>query len=66
MKVIIDRFEGDFAVVELQDKNLVNIPVQCIPNGAKEGTVLSIEVDNEETEARTKRIGDLMKGVWQD
>ena len=26
MKIIIDRFEGGFAIVELEDKRIINMP----------------------------------------
>jgi len=41
---IIDRFEGDFAVVET-DEGMVNIPVADLPDGAKEGDELVIATD---------------------
>ena len=65
MKVIIDRFEGDFAVVELENKVLVDMPKELIPEGAAEGTVLKIKIDHEETKNRSKRIQKLMDAVWE-
>jgi hypothetical protein len=65
MKVIIDRFEGDFAVVELENKILVDMPRELLPEGAGEGTVLKIEIDNKETKNRSKRIQKLMDAVWE-
>ncbi|MDR7869748.1 MAG: DUF3006 domain-containing protein [Tissierellaceae bacterium] len=49
MKIIIDRFEGDFAVVELDDKGLINMPIELVPEGAKEGDVIEIQINHEET-----------------
>lgn len=66
MKVIIDRFEGNFVVVELANKSFVNMPFQLVPKEAKEGTVLSIEIDAEETEGRYKKINILSNQVWHD
>lgn len=66
MKIIIDRFEGDFAVVELENKTTVNIPKQIIPNGAKEGFVITIEIDHSETEIRKQKILDKMNDLWCD
>lgn len=63
MQVIIDKFEGDFAVVELPDKTTVNLPKVLIPE-ADEGDVLDISVNKKETEERTKTIRSLMKDVW--
>ncbi len=66
MKVIIDRFEGDFAIVETEDKKFVNMSRQLVPASAGEGSVLSIEFDVEGTERRRAAISDLMKKVWED
>lgn len=64
MKVIIDRFEGDYAVVETEDKIMVNLPKLLIP-GAKEGDVISISIDEEETKKRKDNISKLMDDLWQ-
>lgn len=66
MKIIIDRFEGNFAVAELENMDTVNIPKQIIPNDAKEGTVIIIEIDHFETEKRKQRITDKMNELWSD
>jgi hypothetical protein len=70
MKVIIDRFEGEFAVCEKEDRTMLEIPVKDIPAGAGEGDVLvleagSITVDSEETGKRKERIKGLMDSLWQ-
>lgn len=46
MRVIIDRFEGNFAVCEKEDMSMTNIPKDKLPEEAKEGDILLIEVDN--------------------
>ncbi|NLO48771.1 MAG: DUF3006 domain-containing protein [Clostridiales bacterium] len=66
MKIIIDRFEGNFAVVELENKDTVNVPKQILPDDAKEGTVLAIEIDHLETETRKRRISEKMNELWSD
>ncbi len=66
MKLIIDRFEGNFAVVELENKDTVNVPKQILPDDAKEGTVLVIEIDHLETETRKRRISEKMNELWSD
>ncbi|OQB14776.1 MAG: hypothetical protein BWY15_00928 [Firmicutes bacterium ADurb.Bin193] len=65
MKVIIDRFEGDFAVVELPDKTTVNMPRVLVP-GAGEGDVITIEREKACTDERRKKISALMDEVWND
>lgn len=63
MKVIIDRFEGEFAVVELPDRTMANILRVLVPD-AKEGDVVSIAVDAAATEERKKQVKGLMDDVW--
>ena len=70
MKVIIDRFEGSYAVAEKPDRTMVNIPKSRLPANAREGDVLIIEgdkirIDAAETAHRKKAAEDLMKGLWK-
>ncbi|MGV8905921.1 MAG: DUF3006 domain-containing protein [Acetobacterium sp.] len=69
MKVIIDRFEGDFAVCEKEDRQMVDVKRNTIPATAKEGDVLDISndqitIDSEATEKRRKEIEELTKDLW--
>ena len=48
MKVIIDRFEGEYAVVELEVGKFVNMPKELVPD-AHEGDVINIFIDEKET-----------------
>lgn len=64
MKYIIDRFEGDFAICEDENGNIVDIKKDKIPREAAEGDVLIIEDENImiallETEERKKQIKTL-------
>jgi hypothetical protein len=70
MKVIIDRFEGSYAVAERPDRTMINIPKSKLPAGAKEGDVLVIEgekirIDAADTAQRRKAAEDLMKDLWK-
>lgn len=60
MQVIIDRFEGDMAVVELPDGAMTTMPAILLP-GAVEGDVVMITIDKTETIARKKRVNSLLK-----
>ena len=66
MTVTLDRFEGNFALVELPDKKIVQIPKQLIPEGSVEGTVIRIEIDRDEAANREKRIEHLRNTLWAD
>jgi len=44
MNIVIDRFEANYAVCEMEDGTMVDVPKQLIPTEAKEGDVLHISV----------------------
>lgn len=69
MKVIIDRFEGEYAVCEKKNREMIDIKRETIPEQAKEGDVLDIQgdkitIDVMETEKRKKEIEELTKDLW--
>ncbi|MEW8973982.1 MAG: DUF3006 domain-containing protein [Tissierellaceae bacterium] len=66
MKFIIDRFEDAIAVVELDDKEIIDIPRQILPRDAKEGDVIIVSISKEETEERRKRIEDKFRLLFGD
>jgi len=43
MRVIIDRFEGQYAVCKKDDRSMMDIEKDKIPAGAAEGDILDIE-----------------------
>ena len=64
---IVDRFEGDWAVLEWNGTTF-NLPRAVLPKEVKEGDVLrfSIEVDRNETESRRRRIKTLEGGLFKE
>lgn len=70
MKYIIDRFEGDYAVVEDENKLMMDIHLKDLPKEVQEGDVLvkngdSYSVDLGETERRKKKIQELVDDLWE-
>lgn len=70
MRVIIDRFEGDFAVCEKEDRSIVNIEKNKLPAGAQPGDVLflhgdQISFDLKVTKERKKHIEQMMNNLWE-
>lgn len=63
-KVIIDRIEGDLAVLVLYDDDRVkfNLPLRYLPDGAKEGEHLQMSFASDELSRETekKRIDNLL------
>lgn len=64
MEYTIDRFEGKFAVVELKSKKIINVPREAIPEKAKEGDVIRVEIDASETNRRKHEINEMTKDMW--
>lgn len=66
MKYTIDRFEGDFAVIELEDGRFANVPMVAIPVEAKEGDIIQVSIDSDETESRKLFIEQKMSKLFID
>lgn len=66
MQWIIDRLEGDTAVIEYGEGKHFDLPRSALPEGAKEGDVLAVAIDTAETDARKKRISGLRKRLFVD
>lgn len=43
MRVIIDRFEGNYAICQKEDESMVDISKDKLPKKVKEGDILIIE-----------------------
>lgn len=67
--LIIDRFEGNYAVCEDENKQMHNIELRFIEGNPKEGDIIennngSFKINVEETKKRRKYIEDLTKDMW--
>jgi hypothetical protein len=69
MKVVVDRIEGDKAVLVLYDDDSVkfNLPVERLPKGIKGGDHLQVSftLDKESRESEKKRVEGLLKDLTQ-
>ncbi|MBQ6946979.1 MAG: DUF3006 domain-containing protein [Clostridia bacterium] len=65
MRVIIDRFEGEMAVVELPDGTVTQMPRLLVPDAA-EGDVVNVTVDPKERQKREETIQSLMDDLFGD
>ena len=65
--LIIDRFEGDWAVIEFGRKTF-NLPKFLLPADIKEGDVIKIEVtiDRKTTTSRKESINKLADSLFED
>lgn len=68
---IIDRFEGDLAVIEFGEV-MEDIPKSRLPDSIQAGDVLwfyedgQVEIDKEEKLRLSKEIDELMDELWED
>jgi len=70
MQAVIDRFEGELAVLEIEGK-FKNVPRRNIPEGAREGDVLVFKdqfwiIDKELTLDRKKANEALLRELLQE
>lgn len=71
MKVIIDRFESDYAVCETENKEYINIPTSELPQGIKEGDVLNCindkwNIDTIATKEKKDKIQNKLNSLFVD
>ena len=64
MRVVVDRFEGDFAVVEICEGEFASLPKVLVKN-AVEGDVIDILINKEETLKRQESVEDLMNKLFE-
>lgn len=65
-KIIVDRFEGDFAVVELPNGRMIDCPKALLPDNVEEGSILKIIVDETATNEKLKRVTERMNKLFKD
>jgi len=66
MKLIIDRFEGNVAVIELPNGKMVNCPKEVLPDNVHEGSILSITIDDVATAKKLQENTDRMNILFKD
>lgn len=63
--LIIDRFEGDWALIETR-RGMLQIAKEELPPSAREGDVLRLSVDAEETRRRLEEARALTESLDLD
>lgn len=63
MKVIIEQFIGEYAIVELPNQTMIDVP-RILFEGAIEGDVIDISIDIESTKSRKNKVDQLMKSLF--
>ena len=65
-KFIVDRIEGDKAVLECENGDMVNLELKALPKNIKEGDVINFQENSDETKARKEKIKNLMNSLFED
>ena len=65
---IIDRFEGDWAIIETENRHTFNLPRFILPPALKEGDVLNIQVsiDLVATKKRTEKSKRMIENLFDE
>ena len=66
MRIILDRFEGNIAVVELENGQMIDCPKALFPVNAKEGSIINITVDENATNEKLQRVTERMNKLFKD
>lgn len=66
MRLTVDRFEGNYAICELESGEFVDIPFIALPEGVKEGSKLLIEIEDDKTKEDQDRIRSKMNQLFKD
>lgn len=64
MRIVIDRYEGEFAVCETDAGERYILP-SALFEGAKEGSVFDISYNAEETERRSEKTRSLLHSLFK-
>ncbi len=70
-KLIVDRFEGDYAVCETEDRNIINIPKTELPDNIREGNSIYLDkngkyrIDIMNTNNQEEKIRKKMNKLWE-
>lgn len=65
MKYTVDRFEGEYAIIENKDRKMFNIFKEILPIDVKEGDIITIKIDHNATDERKEKISKMMDNLWE-
>ncbi len=71
MKLIVDRFEEDYAVCEMEDKSFINIKRSDLPLDIKENDILEYDEKNKKiekidmNEEEKNKIEEVITNLWK-
>lgn len=66
VQIIVDRFEGNYVVVELPDGTFESIPASILPNCTCVNAVIDISINFPETKKKLEIAEKLVKTMWKE
>lgn len=64
MEVIVDRIEGEFLVVEIDENKFARMPKILVPN-AKEGDIIKINIDHAKKKEILENVNNLVDDLFE-
>lgn len=65
MKWIVDRIEDGIATVETDDMSVITVPLSKLPEGVREGDVVTLSLDKDEKKRIEDNVNSLMDELFE-
>ena len=66
MRYIVDRFENEYAIVELDNGEFIDIPKKALPPDASEGSIIEVTTLSDETNVRRTEMKKKMNSLFRN
>lgn len=66
MRYIVDRFENEYAIVELDNGEFIDIPKKALPLDASEGSIIEVTTLSDETNVRRTEMKKKMNSFFRN
>lgn len=66
MRYIVDRFENEYAIVELDNGEFIDIPKKVLPLDASEGSIIEVTTLSDETNVRRTEMKKKMSSLFRN
>lgn len=66
MRYIVDRFENEYAIVELDNGEFIDIPKKALPLDASEGSIIEVTTLSDETNVRRTEMKKKMSSLFRN
>lgn len=66
MRYIVDRFENEYAIVELDNGEFIDIPKKVLPPDASEGSIIEVTTLSDETNVRRTEMKKKMNSLFRN